>query len=117
MRLVACSLSRRGSVAAAARVGLAGLGFLEIFGNQRLELASRVDSRKLAVRVNEEDAGDGVDAPARGEVAVPVVTLVVLRPADLVLGDEVLELIKSTLFLLLVETDTDELDALVLELG
>ena len=61
------------------------LGLLEQLGDQRLELAAGLDRVELAVGVDDEDAGDGVDAPGLGELALPAVALVVLRPGDLVL--------------------------------
>src|SRR5207302_249967 len=88
----------------------AGLGLLQQLGDQRFELAAGLDRVELAVGVDDEDGRDRVDPPRPGEVAVPVVALVVLRPGDLILGDELLEAVEPALLLGLVEADADKLD-------
>ena len=90
---------------------------LEKFRDELFELAAGVRGAEAAFLVEDEDAGNGIDAPLLGEVALPAFALVILGPADLVLLDERLERVEPALGLGLVQADAEELHALVLVLG
>src|SRR5678816_1622068 len=81
------------------------------------ELAAGGARTEVPALVEDEQRGDAADAPGLGELAFVSVALVVLRPGDLALLDEFLELAAAAILLGFVETDADELDAPILVLG
>src|SRR3954470_8134835 len=83
------NLSLNGSAGSCIRRLAVALG--DQLWDQLFELAAGVGAGEVAVGVDHEHARDRVDAPALGELALPALALVILRPLDLFLGDEFLQ--------------------------
>ena len=82
-------------LAACAGTGAAGASFfLSSSRDQRFELTAGLDRNELAVLVDDEHAGNRVDSPGLGEFAFPALALIILRPGDFVVFDELLELVE-----------------------
>src|SRR5271167_3803942 len=67
---------------------------------------------ELALGVDDEHARNGIDAPRAGEISLPALSLVELRPFDMVFLDELLEAVQAAVLLGLIKADADELDPL-----
>ena len=75
------------------------------FGNHRLQLAVRFGRVHLALGINNEDGRDRIDTAGCGELARPTVSLVTLRPGNVLLFDELFETLQSAGLFRLVEAD------------